>query len=234
MSNYVIAGGSSGVGKSLVSSLLNKGHRVWVLARSRKDLPVEKDLNFIEYDFSLSAEEIKGLPDSINGLAYCPGSIVLSPFNRIKPQQFINDFQINLIGAVNLIQAALPALKNAGNSSVVLFSTVAVKTGMPFHASIASAKGAVEGLTRSLAAEYASSSIRFNAIAPSLTNTPLAERLLNTPEKQQSSAARHPMGRFGEAGDVAAAAEFLLGPESSWITGQILGVDGGMGSLKTL
>jgi NAD(P)-dependent dehydrogenase (short-subunit alcohol dehydrogenase family) len=234
MSNYVIAGGSSGVGKSLVSSLLNKGHRVWVLARSRKDLPVEKDLNFIEYDFSLSAEEIKGLPDSIHGLAYCPGSIVLSPFNRIKPQQFINDFQINLIGAVNLIQAALPALKNAGNSSVVFFSTVAVKTGMPFHASIASAKGAVEGLTRSLAAEYASSSIRFNAIAPSLTNTPLAERLLNTPEKQQSSAARHPMGRFGEADDVAAAAEFLLGPESSWITGQILGVDGGMGSLKTL
>jgi len=234
MSNYVIAGGSSGVGKSLVSSLLSKGNRVWVLARSRKDLPVKEDLNFIEYDFSLSAEEIKGLPDTIHGLAYCPGSIVLSPFNRIKPQQFINDFQINLIGAVNLIQAALPALKNVGNSSVVLFSTVAVKTGMPFHASIASAKGAVEGLTRSLAAEYASSSVRFNAIAPSLTNTPLAERLLNTPEKQQSSAARHPMGRFGEADDVAAAAEFLLGPESSWITGQILGVDGGMGSLKTL
>jgi NAD(P)-dependent dehydrogenase (short-subunit alcohol dehydrogenase family) len=234
MSNFVVAGGSSGIGKALVTSLLKKGHDVWVIARSEKDLIQQSKLHFIEHDFSLPADEIKGLPDTIHGLAYCPGSIVLSPFNRIKPQQFINDFQINLIGAVHLIQTALPALKNAGNSSVVLFSTVAVQTGMPYHASIASAKGAIEGLTRSLAAEYASASIRFNSIAPSLTETPLADRLLNTPEKKQSSAARHPLGRYGRPEDIASAAEFLLSPDSSWITGQILGIDGGIGSLKSL
>jgi len=125
-------------------------------------------------------------------------------------------------------------MKKAGNASVVLFSTVAVQTGMPYHSSISAAKGAIEGLTRSLAAEYASSGIRFNAIAPSLTDTDLASRLLNTPEKQEASAKRHPLGRFGTADDIAQAAFFLLSENSTWISGQILGVDGGMGSLRML
>ena len=128
----------------------------------------------------------------------------------------------------------MPLLKAAATSSIVLFSTVAVQTGMGFHSSIAVSKGAIEGLTRSLAAEYASSKIRFNCIAPSLTDTPLADKLLNTPEKKEAGAKRHPLGKVGMPSDSANAAFFLLNPNSNWITGQILAVDGGMGSLRTM
>ncbi len=125
----------------------------------------------------------------------------------------------------------LPLLKAAGNSAIVLFSTVAVKQGMPFHTSVAMAKGALEGLTRSLAAELAPK-IRVNAVAPSITDTPLASRILNNEEKKQSSGDRHPLKRVGEASDIAQAASYLLTDESSWISGQILHVDGGMSSLR--
>ncbi|NBR83602.1 MAG: SDR family oxidoreductase, partial [Flavobacteriia bacterium] len=133
----------------------------------------------------------------------------------------------------NTIQKALPALKKGSNPSVVLFSTVAVQTGMPFHSGIASAKGAVEGLVRSLAAEYAPH-IRFNAIAPSLVDTPLAEGLLNNEKKRENSALRHPLKRIGSAAELAEAAAYLMSDRSSWITGQIICVDGGMSSLRTL
>lgn len=234
MFNYVVAGGSSGIGKSLTEKLLNQGSRVWVFARSRHNLIEHPNLEFISVDFSTTDIEIQSLPDVIHGLAYCPGSIYLNAFNRIKTAQFERDFKINVLGAVELIQQSLPALKKAGKSSVVLFSTVAAQTGMNFHASIAASKGAIEGLTRSLAAEYASAGIRFNCIAPSLTNTPLAEKLVNTPEKLAASDARHPLGRIGTPGDVSNLAGFLLSEDSSWMTGQVLGLDGGMGSIKNL
>ena len=144
---------------------------------------------------------------------------------------FREDFELNLLGAVRALKASMPALKAAPMASVVLFSTVAVTTGMPMHSSIAAAKGAVEGLTRSLAAELAPK-IRVNAIAPSLTETPLAAKLLRTERQRTAAAERHPLAKVGDADDLAAAAEFLLSQEAKWITGQVLPVDGGIGSLR--
>jgi NAD(P)-dependent dehydrogenase (short-subunit alcohol dehydrogenase family) len=171
------------------------------------------------------------LPDALEGLVYCPGSIRLQPFHRLRDEDFSADFELNLLGAVRVLRAALPCLKAVERGSVVLFSTVAVATGMPMHASIAAAKGAVEGLTRSLAAELAPA-IRVNAIAPSLTDTPLAAGLLRTERQRAAAAERHPLGRIGQPSDLAAAARFLLSDEAGWVTGQVLHVDGGMGRLR--
>jgi NAD(P)-dependent dehydrogenase (short-subunit alcohol dehydrogenase family) len=172
------------------------------------------------------------IEEPIDQLIYCPGTINLKPFRSIKQEDFQHDLAINVLGAIQLIQHFLPNLLASSSASVVLFSTVAVQVGMPYHASIAVSKGAVEALTKSLAAEYASK-IRFNCIAPSLTDTPLAGRLLSSPEKKVANGERHPMKRVGEASDLAEMAAFLLGEKSSWITGQIMHVDGGMSTLKT-
>jgi 3-oxoacyl-[acyl-carrier protein] reductase len=228
--NYLIVGGSSGVGASLAAMLSEKGANVYTASRHAGETQSVAHLVFDaqQADYQMFAT----LPDVIHGVVYCPGTINLKPFNRLSMADFQNDFQVNFLGAVGVLQAVLPKMKRAEGASVVLFSTVAVQTGMGFHASIASAKGAVEGLTRSLAAEWALAKIRVNCVAPSLTDTPLAEKLLATDEKRDASNRRHPMGRFGTAADVASAAAFLLGDDSSWVTGQIFAVDGGMGSLK--
>lgn len=162
---------------------------------------------------------------------YCPGTINLKSFSRIGPEEFIADYRLQLVGAVKVIQACLPKLKNAASSSVVLFSTVAVQTGFPFHSLVASSKGAVEGFTKALAAEFAPK-IRVNCIAPSITDTPLAKNLLSSEEKKEASAQRHPLKRIGKPEDLAVLAEFLLSEKSSWITGQVLHIDGGISSLK--
>lgn len=227
--NYLIIGASSGIGFSLAQSLIEAGATVFTASRTEPNLP---STHIVWDAASPDSQVFSLLPATIDGLAYCPGTINLKPFNRFTSEDFQKDFQINVLGAVNVIQAVLPKLKAAGNASVVLFSTVAVQTGMGFHASVAASKGAIEGLTRSLAAEYAASKIRFNAIAPSLTDTPLAKMLLSSPEKIDASNKRHPLGRVGKSDDIAAAAKFLLSDEGSWITGQILHIDGGMGNLK--
>jgi NAD(P)-dependent dehydrogenase (short-subunit alcohol dehydrogenase family) len=170
--------------------------------------------------------------DQVDGLVYCPGSIDLKPFGRIKPEQFIKDYELQVLGAVKCIQAVLPKLKKADNPSVVLFSTVAVQNGFNFHSLVASSKGAIEGLTRSLAAEFAPK-IRVNAIAPSLTDTPLASRMLNSDAKREANDQRHPLKRIGKVEDIAHAAMYLLSDKSSWVTGQIFHVDGGMSSIKS-
>jgi NAD(P)-dependent dehydrogenase (short-subunit alcohol dehydrogenase family) len=162
---------------------------------------------------------------------YCPGSVVLKPFARIKAEDFAADYQLQVIGAVKILQTCMPKMKNAGNASVVLFSTVAVQTGFNFHSLVASSKGAVEGLTRALAAELAPR-IRINCIAPSITDTPLASALLSSQEKREANAQRHPLKKIGRPEDLANLAAFLLSEKSSWITGQILHADGGMSSLK--
>lgn len=167
-------------------------------------------------------------------MAYRPGTINLKPFARLTEADFLADFKINVLGAVKCIQTCLPALKKSGTASIVMFSTVAVQTGMNFHSSIAASKGAIEGLTKSLAAEFASSKIRVNTLAPSLTDTPLAHHLISTPEKKETSDKRHPLGRIGTSTELADATFFLLSPNSSWITGQIIGIDGGMSSVRTL
>ncbi len=232
--NIAIVGASSGIGLALCTQLLEDGHHVWAFSRSTGALPTHPNLHYTAFD-ALGTDSLQAsLPAQLHGLAYCPGTINLMPFHRIKPEQFQEEFELNVMGAIRSIQSALPALKAAGSASVVLFSTVAVQTGMPFHASIAAAKGAIEGLTRSLAAEYAAQRIRFNAIAPSLTDTPLAARLTATPEKREASDKRHPIGRMGTPEDLANLSAFLLSNKSSWITGQVLHADGGMGSLKLI
>lgn len=231
MLTYVIIGASSGIGKQLALQLHRSGCNVvgTYFKTTAQQLPQEivmHPLNVLEEtpDFSF-------VPEKVDGLVYCPGSISLKPFERISPTDFINDYSLQVLGAVKVIQAILPKLKRADQASVVLFSTVAVQLGLNFHTLVASSKGAIEGLTRSLAAEF-SPKIRINCIAPSLTDTPLAATLLNSNEKKEANAQRHPLKKIGSSGDIANMAEFLLSEKASWITGQIFHVDGGMGSLK--
>lgn len=230
MGKYVVVGGSQGIGDSIVSNLVSQGHQVINLSRTACGV---QGVENIQYDvLDANQDPFSEIPGPIDGLVYCPGSINLKPFHRLTADDFEKDFQINVLGAIKVIQGFLTALKASSTSSIVLFSTVAVQTGMGFHASIASSKGAIEGLTRSLAAELSNFKIRVNAIAPSLTQTPLANALLNSDEKIEAAGKRHPLGRVGQPSDIANMALFLLNPENSWITGQILKVDGGMGDLR--
>lgn len=230
--NFLIVGGSSGIGLAITKHLAEQGHEVYVGSRTAENIPAVNNVHHFKFDVLSDEVPNDQLPEALDGLVYCPGSINLRPFRQLKEEDFLSELKINLLGAVKTIQGTLNRLRNAEDtSSIVMFSTVAVQTGMAYHASIASAKGAVEGLTRSLAAELAPK-IRVNCIAPSITNTQLAGRLLATEEKQKASAERHPLKRFGEPQDIANAACFLLSDESSWITGQILHVDGGMSSVK--
>lgn len=233
MSNktYLIAGGSSGIGLALVKKLTAAGHQVTVISRSNDSLSGIPNVTHLQKDVLTDDISAGDLPGALDGVAYCPGSINLKPFRSLKPDAFLEDFNINVLGAVKVLQAAQTALKKAKNPGVVLFSTVAVGQGMPFHASVAAAKGAVEGLTKSLAAEWAPN-IRVNCIAPSLTDTPMAERLLSSDDKREASANRHPLRRVGSPEDIAALAEFLLSENSTWMSGQVLGLDGGMSTLR--
>ncbi len=226
--NILIIGASSGIGHALAKQLELGGATLFTASRTA---PEGITSTHTELDITGEIDDLQ-IPDELHGLVYCAGSINLKPFARLKMKDFENDFQINVLGAVKVIQHSLKALKKADTSSIVLFSTVASKVGMNFHASIATAKSAVEGLAQSLAAELASQNIRVNVLAPSLTDTPLAKSLLSTEDKKEASNKRHPLGRVGTAEDLASAAAFLLSDESTWITGQILGVDGGMGKIK--
>jgi 3-oxoacyl-[acyl-carrier protein] reductase len=224
----LVIGGSKGIGKACTEMLLEQGAEVIVAARSNAEishLPVE----FLEMDVLADVSDIEDLGE-LNGLIYCPGSINLRPFNRLTEEDYLKDFQLNVIGATKCIKAALKGLK-AGNGSVVLFSTVAVQQGMAFHASVAASKGALEGLTRSLASEFAPS-VRVNCIAPSLTDTPLAEALLNNDKKREASEQRHPLKRVGKPEDIASMAVHLVSENASWISGQVISIDGGMSRLR--
>ena len=226
--NILLIGGSSGIGLA-TAKLLSQNHEVYIASRSSDSL-TGLDIHYLPFDVTTDDLSELDLPSELSGLVYCPGSINLRPFKGLKPEAFEADFQINVMGFVKSLQAVLPKLTT--NSSVVLYSTVAVKVGMPFHASVAASKGALEGLGKSLAAELAPKT-RVNVIAPSITNTPLADRFLNNEAKMEKSAQRHPLKRVGEADDIAAMTRFLLSDDSRWMTGQILGLDGGMSTLNT-
>ncbi|MFP5042638.1 SDR family NAD(P)-dependent oxidoreductase [Parasediminibacterium sp. JCM 36343] len=232
MSHYLIIGGSSGIGEQLAVQLSQAGNQV--LATYNKNEPKVENLNIQYHHLDVLEETISldFLPDALVGLVYCPGSINLKPFDRIKPADFEADYKLQVIGAIKIIQAVLPRLKKAEDAAIVLFSTVAVQTGLPFHAQVSASKGAIEGLIKALAAEFAPK-IRVNCIAPSLTDTPLAASLLNNEQKKEANALRHPLKRVGTTADIANMAAFLLSEKASWITGQILHVDGGMSSLKS-
>lgn len=231
--NYLIAGGSSGIGLEVVKLLDERQKTVYIGSRSVPDLSPFTNVHHLSYDASTDQSELVGLPDVLDGLVYCPGSINLKPLQRLSTDDFLADFNLNLLGAVRTIKATLKHLRKSDlGASIILFSTVAVQTGMAFHSSVASAKGAVEGLTRSLAAEFAPR-IRVNAIAPSLTDTPLGKDLLSNDAKRDAAAERHPLKRVGTTRDIASMCVHLLLMDGAWITGQIIHVDGGMSSLRT-
>ena len=231
MKKYLIIGGTSGIGLEITKLLVAKNNQVIVISRQKRNIEELNNVIFYSADVTKPIEELPEIDDKLNGLVYCPGTINLKPFKNLKIDDFKYDFEINFLGAVKKINKYLNNLYQTDGASIVLFSTVAVQTGMPYHSSIASAKGAVEGLTRSLAAEFAPK-IRVNCIAPSLTNTPLAEKFLNSESKLQSSIDRHPLKRIGNPTEIAELVYFLLSDSSSFITGQIIKVDGGISSIR--
>lgn len=228
---YLIIGASSGIGKALALHMAELGHHVIGTYNTHE---IQSDTPNIEYHHLNVLDETLTLdfvPEVLTGLVYCPGTISLRPFQRISPSDFLQDYTLQVVGAVRMIQSVAKRLLASEHASITLFSTLAVQTGMPFHTQVAASKGAIEGLTRALAAEYAPK-IRVNCIAPSLTDTPLASALLNSEQKRETSAQRHPLKRIGTVDDIVNAAEYLASSKASWITGQVLHVDGGMSTLR--
>lgn len=226
MKHYLVIGGSSGIGRAVVDDL-KKGENV-VIATYNTNARTEEGIDYYKYD--VLSDTFDFVPESLDGLVYAPGTINLSPFHRIKPEAFVDDYQIQVVGAIKVLQACRQALIRGGGS-VVLFSTVAVRKGYNFHSQVSASKGAIEGLAISLAAEWAPD-VRVNVVAPSITDTPLASRLLNNEQKRIASAERHPLKRIGSPEDVASMVTFLLSDASQWITGQSFQVDGGISSIS--
>lgn len=229
MKNILLVGGSYGIGKAL-AQLLAAENQVWIASRTASDLPL--GVTHLPFDATTDRLEISKLPKMLHGFVYCPGNIDLKPFRALKPEDFARAFEISVLHMIRHLQEVLPLLKNSENASVVLFSTVAVAQGMPFHTSVSTAKGALEGFAKAFAAEHAPG-IRANVIAPSLTDTPLAQKWLSSEDKIEKAAQRHPLKRVGKAEDIAQSAAFLLSNQASWITGQVWAVDGGLSTLKT-
>lgn len=225
MKNILIVGGTRGIGRAVADSLdANK----YVLSRT-EELNKIPGVNYIVGD--ATDENLQLDIPNLDSIIYCPGSINLKPFTSLKKEDYLNDLEVNLFGAINIIQKFIRDLKKSDNASVVLFSTVAAKVGMPFHASIASAKSAVEGLTKTLAAEYAPK-VRFNCIAPSLTETSLASKLLSNEKVKENSINNNPLKQIGDPKDIASLVNWLISDQAKWFTGQIINFDGGMSSLK--
>ncbi|WP_431135379.1 SDR family NAD(P)-dependent oxidoreductase [Psychroserpens mesophilus] len=226
MKTFIVIGGSRGIGNAIVQILL-KNHKVVNISRTKPELSHE---NLKHFECDILKNELPEI-DAADGLVYCPGSINLKPIGRFSLEEFRDDYEINVIGAVKAIQKYMNVIKNGANPSIVLFSTVAAKLGMPFHASVAAAKSGVEGLVKSLGAELATT-LRINAIAPTVTNTDLASKLLRNDKMIENIKERHPMKKFLQPEDVAGMAEFLLSEKSSSISGQVFEMDCGIVTFK--
>lgn len=226
MNTIIVVGGSKGIGKAIVASLLSS-HKVINISRTA---PEETHENLTHYNCDIISDELPEI-EAADGLVYCPGSINLKPINRLSLEDFKSDFEINVIGAVKTIQKYLTVLKNGNKPSIVLFSTVAAKLGMPFHASVAASKSAVEGLTKSLGAELAPT-IRVNAIAPTVTDTELASKLLRNERMIENMNERHPLKKYLQPEEVADMATFLLSEKAASLSGQVFEMDCGIVSFK--
>jgi NAD(P)-dependent dehydrogenase (short-subunit alcohol dehydrogenase family) len=239
--SVLITGGAGGIGSNLARRLVSRGDSVVLFGRraealeslayelGESSLAVAGDagrLEDLERAVALAVERF----GKLDGLAHCVGSIRLKPLHLTSPEEFAETLHVNLTTAFLATKAALGAMRKQGSGSIVLVSTVAASQGLNNHETISAAKGAIEGMVRSAAITYARQQIRINAVAPGLTETPLAAPLLRVEASRAFSEAMHPLGRIGQPDDVAAAIAFLLGPESSWVTGQIWGVDGGLGA----
>ncbi len=225
--NILFIGGTHGIGNAMVTQMY-ESHNIYIAARTNEGLETI-DATYIPFDATTDTLDTSLLPPALDGFVYCPGSINLKPFKMLSLDIFKEDMELNFFSMVKVVKEVMP--KMADGASMVFFSTVAVGTGMPYHTSVAAAKGAIEGFAKSLAAEYAPK-IRVNVIAPSLTDTPLANRLLSNDKKREMMAQRHPLKKVGSPEDVAHIGTFLLSDNSSWITGQVLGVDGGTSTLN--
>jgi 3-oxoacyl-[acyl-carrier protein] reductase len=232
MKKILLVGGSSGIGLNLVEILLEKGDKITVLSRSNQHLNLNK-VEHIAIDINNWDSPLPEIEGSIDGFVYFPGSINLKPFTSFSLKDFESDMKINYFSAIRVLQKYLPNLKKSPLSSIVFLTTVATKIGLSFHTSISGAKSALEGLSLSLAAEL-SPSIRVNTVAPSLTQTTLSEKLLDSNEKKEKSIKIHPLQKIGQTKDIASMIAFLLSDDGSWITGKSFCIDGGLSSIKYL
>lgn len=226
MRTIVIIGGSRGIGNAIVKTLINT-HKVINISRTAPEFTHD---NLTHYNGDILKDELPEI-ESLDGLVYCPGSINLKPISRLSLDEFREDFEINVLGAVKCIHKYSDILKKGMKPSILLFSTVASKLGMPYHASVATSKSAIEGLVKSLGAEFAPT-IRINAIAPTVTNTDLASKLLRNDKMIEIITERHPLKKFLNPDEVAGMAEFLLSDKAASISGQIIEMDYGIVSFK--
>lgn len=228
MKNILIIGGSSGVGDSITKKLSKKHN---IISTYKNNFKENRDnIEYKKYDVVENTPDELEIETPLNSIIYCPGTINLKPFHRYSEQELLNDFRINVTGFIKLFSFFKKNLLNSENASVILFSSVAAQKGISFHTQVACSKGAIEALTRTLAAELAPR-IRVNAIAPSLLDTPLSEKFLNTEKKIETNKERHPLKEIGDPNDVAELAEFLINDHARWITGQVINIDGGLSTL---